>query len=278
MVQTALLQLKTLPTPQENLAKAKEKIAEAAKGGAELIVLPEMFACPYENDCFTRFAMTQDDAFLQELAKTAKTHGIYLVAGTVPEREGERIYNTAFVFDPKGNRVAKHRKMHLFDINIKGGQYFMESAVFSAGKDVTVFDTPWGKFGLAVCYDIRFPELSRLMALEGAWAVILPAAFNMTTGPAHWELSLRARALDNQCYFLGCAPARDTNASYVAWGHSTVTDPWGRVVASLTEEEGILYAALEQKLVLDIREQLPLLQHRREDLYCLTKRNDTQNV
>ncbi|MBR3458092.1 MAG: hypothetical protein IKH16_08065, partial [Selenomonadaceae bacterium] len=128
--------------------------------------------------------------------------------------------------------------------------------------------TPWGRFGVMICYDIRFPELSRILALyEDVQAILVPAAFNMTTGPAHWELSFRARALDNQVFMAGCAPARDINASYHAWGHSIVTDPWGSVVAQLDEKERILTVELDFAKVDKIRKELPLLAHRRKDLY-----------
>ena len=125
-------------------------------------------------------------------------HIFYVVAGTIPELERTHVYNTSYVFDRKGKRVAKHRKMHLFDIDVEGGQYFKESDVLSPGRDVTVFDTEFCKIGLGICYDIRFPELSRLMVLEGAEVIIFPAAFNMTTGPAHWELNFRGDVYKRQ--------------------------------------------------------------------------------
>lgn len=145
----------------------------------------------------------------------------------------------------------------------------MESETLTAGDSLTTFDTPWGKMGLCICYDIRFPEWMRLMALEGAKAVFIPAAFNMTTGPAHWELSFRARALDNQIYLFGCAPARDMDASYHSWGNSIATNPWGEVMAQLDETEGILFAHADFEREDAIRDQLPLLRHRRVDLYEL---------
>ena len=148
----------------------------------------------------------------------------------------------------------------------------MESDTFTAGRDVTTFDTPWGKLGLMICYDIRFPELSRLLALEGAKAILVPAAFNMTTGPAHWEMSFRMRALDNQVFLAGCAPARDLQSFYTAWGHSIVTDPWGSVVAELDENEGILTAELDFVRLEQVRAELPLLKHRRTDCYDIIRK------
>ena len=126
-----------------------------------------------------------------------------------------------------GHQIGKHRKMHLFDIDVKGGQYFKESDTLTPGDQVTVFDTEFGKMGLCICYDFRFPELARLMVDEGAQVIIVPAAFNMTTGPLHWELMFRQRAVDNQVYTIGAAPARDLNAGYHSWGHSIAVSPWG---------------------------------------------------
>lgn len=264
----SLIQMKVAPSPAENLPKIKALLKQAKDDGADIAVLPEMCACPYENAAFVRYAMEKDDPFLQEIAQTAKELGLYIVAGSVPEAQGKKIYNTSFVYDPKGHQVARHRKMHLFDINVEGGQYFMESDTFTAGDLCTAFSTPWGRFGVMICYDIRFPELSRILALyEDVQAILVPAAFNMTTGPAHWELSFRARALDNQVFMAGCAPARDINASYHAWGHSIVTDPWGSVVAQLDEKESILTVELDFAKMDKIRKELPLLAHRRKDLY-----------
>ena len=194
-MKVSLLQIKTAPTPEENIIKIKEMLKEAKAAGADMAVLPEMCCCPYENSAFVEFAMPWNSPFLTEMAGMAKEFGLYIVAGSVPLASEGKIYNASFVYNDKGECIAKHRKTHLFDINVEGGQVFMESDTFTAGKDVTTFPTPWGKMGLIICYDIRFPELSRLLSLEGVQAILVPAAFNMTTGPAHWELSFRMRAL-----------------------------------------------------------------------------------
>ena len=173
-MKVALLQLKTLPTPEENLEKIKGMLQAARAAGADLAVLPEMCCCPYENSAFVRYAMPENAPFLQGIAEMAGALGLYVVAGSVPLAADGRIYNAAFVYDNKGSCITRHRKTHLFDINVPGGQYFMESDTFTAGRDVTTFDTPWGKLGLMICYDIRFPELSRLLALEGARAILVP--------------------------------------------------------------------------------------------------------
>jgi len=185
--------------------------------------------------------------------------------------EGNHVYNTSYVFDRKGEKIAKHRKMHLFDIDVEGGQYFKESDVLTPGKDVTVFDTEFCRIGLGICYDIRFPELSRLMVLEGAEVIIFPAAFNMTTGPAHWELNFRGRALDNQVYTIGVAPARDLKASYHSYGNSIVVSPWGNVINRMDEKEGYIIEEIDLDYLKKVRNELPLLKHLRRDIYKLSK-------
>jgi predicted amidohydrolase len=205
------------------------------------------------------------------MSKAAKESGIYVVAGSMPELEGNHVYNTSYVFDRKGEKIAKHRKMHLFDIDVEGGQYFKESDVLTPGKDVTVFDTEFCRIGLGICYDIRFPELSRLMVLEGAEVIIFPAAFNMTTGPAHWELNFRGRALDNQVYTIGVAPARDLKASYHSYGNSIVVSPWGNVINRMDEKEGYIIEEIDLDYLKKVRNELPLLKHLRRDIYKLSK-------
>ncbi len=254
---------------EQALRIADEAAAEAASLGADMAALPEMFCCPYETKNFPVYAEPQGGRIFTRCAEIARTHGIWLSAGTMPELDGERVYNTAYVFDRQGSMAAKHRKMHLFDIDVKGGQTFRESETLTPGDSVTVFDTEFGPLGLCVCYDFRFPELGRLMALKGARLVLVPAAFNLTTGPAHWELMFRSQAMYNQVFCAGTSPARDMTASYHAWGHSIVTDPWGGVVGQLDEAEGHQLTELDLSQVEPVREQLPLLRHRRTDVYML---------
>ncbi len=244
--------------------------AKAAEMGAEFIALPEMFACPYNVENFPKYAQKEQGALWQACSDFAKKHQVYLSAGSMPERDEEgRIFNTAYVFDRDGRQIAKHRKMHLFDIAVEGGQHFRESATLCAGNQVTVFPTEFGTMGLCICYDFRFPELGRLMALEEAKVILVPAAFNMTTGPAHWELMFRSQAVNNQVYTVGTAPARDETGGYVSWGHSIVADPWGTVVCQMDEKAGIQISDLDLSRVDAVRRQLPLLKHRRTDVYTL---------
>lgn len=270
-IRIAQLQLPVFASKDATYAHITAVCEKAAAAGTDLIALPEMFCCPYETANFPLYAEKEGGATWQFAADLARRLGVYLSAGSMPEADEEgHIYNTAYVFDRNGRQIAKHRKMHLFDINVKGGQVFQESLTLTPGNNVTVFDTEFGRMGLCICYDFRFPELCRLMALQGAQLILVPAAFNMTTGPAHWELTFRSQALYNQVYTVGTAPSRDLSTSYHSWGHSILCDPWGSVLSHLDENEAIQITEIDLDTVAQIREQLPLLQHRRSDLYDLS--------
>ncbi len=268
-MKTALLQLPVSFDQDENLSRAGEAVAWAAEKGADIAVLPEMFTCPYSNKYFADYAEEGFGPTRTALAGFAAKHGIYVVGGSMPEREAGRIYNTSFVYDRSGRQIARHRKMHLFDIDVRGGQRFFESETFTPGDDVTTFQTEFGVMGLCICFDIRFPELSRLMALRGAKVIFVPAAFNMTTGPAHWELAFRQRAVDSQLFTVGVSPARDEKGVYVAYGNSMAVSPWGTVLGRLDGGEGKMLLDLDLSQIEDIRAQLPLMSARRTDIYRL---------
>ena len=264
-----LCQLPVTDDLNKNHATMRAMVRQAAAQGCDLVCLPEMWPCPYENAAFVSFAEPEDGDTWSAMRDIAAECGVWLVGGSVPELDGEKIYNTCGVFRPDGTLAAKHRKVHLFDINVPGGQRFMESDTFSPGDRITVFDSPWGRIGVAICCDIRFVEQFRAMALMGAKLLLVPGAFNLTTGPAHWELSFRMRAVDNQCFTAGCAPARDMTASYHSYGHSLVCDPWGCVLCEMDEKPGLLTQELDPDEALAIREQIPILKNRRTDLYRL---------
>ena len=166
------------------------------------------------------------------LIDSAIENKVWIIGGSIPERDGDNVYNTCIVVNPEGSIVAKHRKVHLFDIDVPGKITFKESDTLSAGNQLTVFDTPFCRIGLGICYDMRFPEQSQLMKDAGAEMIVFPGAFNLTTGPAHWELLLRGRAVDNQLYVAGVSPARNPSSDYKAWGHSTLVSPWGKYVSN----------------------------------------------
>ena len=262
----AILQLRTELDRTETMEKAARMLRRAAEQGAQLAVLPEMFNCPYAGRYFQAFAALGHEDTVAALSAWAKENRIWLVGGSIPEREEERLYNTCFVFDDEGRVIARHRKVHLFDIDAPGMR-FRESNTFTPGKEITVFDTPWGKMGAAICFDMRFPELFRAMARRGAQLILVPAQFNMTTGPAHWELMLRARAVDNELFVAAASAARYEGFSYECWGHSAVFDPWGSRIAGADETEQILYADVDFARVDEVRRQLPTFLHLREDVY-----------
>ena len=265
----ALLQIQVQDNKHENLESAKAFAKEAVSKGAQLAVLPEMFNCPYETEKFPLYAEESGGETWTVLSEIAKENNICLVGGSVPEREGDRLYNTCYVFDNYGKQIAKHRKAHLFDIDIKGKQAFKESDTFTPGDSSCVFEWAGHKFGAAICFDIRFPEIFRNMVLDGAEAIFVPAAFNMTTGPLHWELSFRARAVDNQCYTVGVAPARSGNGKYVSYANSIVCSPWGEVLAGAGEDAGVTVCDIDFNLVSSVREQLPILSARKPYMYRL---------
>ena len=269
-MKVAAIQMPTVKDKIQNIRTAGTYIEKIKAENPDFVILPEMFCCPYQTENFPVYAEKEGGPSWQAMSDYARKYHIYLIAGSMPEADDVgKVYNTSYIFDRDGKQIGKHRKAHLFDINVKNGQYFKESDTLTSGDHATVFDTEFGKMGVMICYDIRFPEFARTMVLDGARMIFVPAAFNMTTGPAHWELTFRARALDNQIYMLGCAPARDTQAGYISWGHSIVTDSWGKVMKQLDEKEGILIEEIDLDREDQIREQLPLLKHRKSEMYHL---------
>lgn len=267
-MKTALIQMRTVLDKAQNVADAVAQIAAAAGQGADLAVLPEMFCCPYQHKYFRPYAEPAGGPVWQALSDAARTNHIWVVGGTFPELDGEKLYNTCFVFDREGNQVARHRKIHLFDAAVTNGPHFRESDTLTPGSELTLFDTEFGKIGVCVCFDIRFPELFLLLSKAGAQAVIVPAAFNTVTGAAHWELLLRSRAMDAQLFTAGVCPARNEKG-YIAYGHSLACSPWGEVLAEADYDPEMLLVQMDFARVPDVRAQLPLFPARRDDLYEL---------
>jgi omega-amidase len=268
----ALIQMPVTADKSGNLRAACDRLETAARHDVDVAVLPEMFCCPYDNACFGRYGEAAGGEAQIALSDAARRLGIYVVGGSLPELADGKIYNASYVYDRQGALLAKHRKVHLFDIDVEGGQRFMESDTLSPGSQITTFETEFGVMGLCICFDLRFEELARCMALRGAKVLFVPAAFNMTTGPAHWELLFRQRAVDNQCFTVGVSPARNEQASYVAYGNSLAVDPWGSILCRADGAEDILYADLDLTSIDAVRRQLPILSARRTDLYELRER------
>jgi omega-amidase len=268
----ALVQLAVGTSKADNLRRAANFISKAAKNGANIVALPECCNSPYGNKYFSEYAEPIPGESTNFFAQVAKENSVYLVAGSIPEKENDKIFNTCTVFNPAGEMIAKHRKLHLFDIDIPGQITFQESKSLTAGQSLTTFETEFCKIGLGICYDMRFAELAQIYAREGCHLLLYPGAFNMTTGPVHWELLQKCRALDNQIYVGTVSPARDETASYVAWGHSMVINPWGSIVSQCEHSEDVVYADIDLAYMNTVRSQIPISKQRREDLYEVIKK------
>lgn len=263
----ATCQMDVVDNKDININHAIELVKKASSNGANLITLPEMFNTPYDNDKFVEYCEDENDSnTLKCMKDIAKEENIYLQCGSIPEKEKDNIYNSAYLIDPNGKIIGKHRKMHMFDIDTDTMK-FTESDILTPGNTVTTINTPIATISIAICYDIRFPELWTLMNKNKSDIILLPGAFNNTTGPLHWETLIRARAIDNQCYVVATSPSQIDNPYYVAWGHSMIVNPWGKIIAKASQKEEIIYAYIKQNPLEEVRNQIPVLKNRREDLY-----------
>ncbi len=267
-LQIASIQMISTPVLQENLDTANRLIEQAAKTGAQLVVLPEYFCLMGLKDTDKVLAReTLGSGPIQEqLAAMAKANGIYLVAGTIPleAQSTSKVLNTTLVFNPQGERIGRYDKIHLFGFQTATERY-EESETIEAGNSPSVLSIKinheeW-RFGLSICYDLRFPELYR--SLGEVDCHIIPAAFTYTTGKDHWEILLRARAIENQCYVLSSAQGGIHINQRRTWGNSMLIDPWGAVLANLPEGEGFISGVLSKDKLNEVRSKLPALKHRK---------------
>ena len=251
-----------------NLVRAGELVKRAIDSGAEFIVLPEVFAF-IGHTLTEQIGIGEDEGVgvIQEfLASQAQTHSVWLVGGTFPLRspQADKVYAACALYNPQGNCVAMYRKMHLFDVHVRdAAEDYSESSVFMSGDEIVVVDTPFGRCGLAVCYDLRFPELFRAMLDRGVEFIVLPAAFTETTGKAHWEALLRARAVENLAYVIAANQTGCHVNGRSDWGHSMVVDPWGRVLVELERDEGVAIAQLNRASQTQRRLEFPCIENRR---------------
>ena len=259
----AVVQMVSGHVVADNLERARLRVLEAARGGAALVVLPEYFALMGMADT-DKLAVAEPfghGPMQDAVAQMAREAGVWLVAGTLPlaGQNPGRVRNSCLVFSPAGECVARYDKIHLFGFSGLGERY-CESDTIEPGDTPVAVDTPLGRLGLSVCYDLRFPELYR--RLGEMTALVLPAAFTAVTGEAHWEVLLRARAIENQCYAIAAAQGGVHSSGRRTHGHSMIIDPWGRIVAELPEGEGVLWADLDPALLASVRNRLPALRHR----------------
>jgi len=261
--QVAAVQMISTSDLAENLAQADELIARAAGDGARLVSLPEYFCCMGRSDR-DKLAIREEDGVgpIQDfLSEQARRHGVWLAGGTLPLAcpDPERVFNTQLVYAPDGRRAARYDKIHLFNFQ-RGAESYDESLAICPGAAVRTFDTLAGPVGLSICYDLRFPELYR--ALGPVSLILAPAAFTYTTGKAHWEILLRARAIENQCYVLAAAQGGQHPNGRRTWGHSMLVDPWGEVVDVLPEGPGVVGGTIDPLRLHEVRQALPALRHR----------------
>lgn len=263
----SLCQIKPDRNWENSLDIAREALKQAASQGAELAVLPELFVIPYEFSLVESCAQPMDGPIGTSLAAWAKEYGLWLVGGSFPLREGNRLYNACSVYSPEGKRVALHKKIHLFDVKMDAISV-QEADCFSPGEKVTVFDSPWGKIGVAICFDLRFPNQFLRMAGEGAKLMVVPAAFNTVTGPRHFRLLAQARAIDSQSFVAACGPALDGDAAYHSYGHSLVVSPMGKVLGELDSQPGLLTLSIDPGQTETVRKKLPVLSNQKPGLDC----------
>jgi predicted amidohydrolase len=264
MTTVAAVQMVSTPDPQANIASARRLVAQAVAGGASLVTLPEYWSVMgmSEHDKVA-LAETPGDGPVQAfMAATAREHGIWLIGGTLPLVSGEsgKVMNTTLVYGPDGVPVARYDKIHLFGFT-RGEENYDEARTIVPGTEVGSFEAPFGRVGLSVCYDLRFPELYRAMG-ECA-LIVVPAAFTHTTGQAHWEVLLRARAIENQCYVLAAAQGGRHPNGRRTWGHSMLIDPWGALVDQVEEGEGVAKGRIDPEMLASVRASLPALRHRK---------------
>jgi nitrilase len=259
----AALQMVSTPEVARNLAMAGELVAAAAAGGAQLVLLPEYFCFMghHENDKVALRETPGHGPIQQFLADAARAHGVWIIGGTLPlvAPEASRVLNTTLVFDPQGEAVARYDKIHLFNFQ-KDEEAFDEARTIRPGSTVGGFEAPFGRVGLSVCYDLRFPELYRQMG--DCVLMVVPSAFTYTTGKAHWEILLRARAIENQCYVLAAAQGGRHENGRRTWGHSMLIDPWGEIVAQQDEGAGVVAGSIEPQRLAQVRQNLPAHRHR----------------
>lgn len=259
----AAVQFGAGPDKRENLGKAETLARRAAGSGARLIVLPELFSWrgrpENEADAAESIPGPTSD-FLGELARSLQ---VTLVGGSILEAGAShgKVFNTALVFDSRGRMAGRYRKMHLFDVEIPGRVVVRESERRQAGERIVTCATELGRIGLAICYDLRFPELFRRLAAEGAEVVCMPSAFTFATGEAHWETLIRARAIENQVYFVAANQIGAGASGIVDYGNSLIADPWGRVVGRASDGPSVVLAELSVEYLRRVREELPCRQH-----------------
>ncbi|OEG75019.1 amidohydrolase [Shewanella colwelliana] len=280
-MQVSLLQCQSSRDVSQNLSFISEQLKQLSKAddAPHLVVLPEccLLFGGHESQQLAHAGSDKSSVLKGALANLARTYGVYLVAGTIPILADDgRVYSRSYLFDDQGDTLGHYDKLHLFDVDVADGTgQYRESDTFCPGERITVIDTPFGRIGMSICYDLRFPELFRAMRAAGAEIIVLPAAFTKVTGVAHWMPLLQARAIENQCFVLAAAQwGQHNQGSRETWGHSCIVGPWGEVIAEKAEQVGWVSAKVDAKAVEAIRAKMPVAQHNRFSLPQLIAKCD----
>jgi deaminated glutathione amidase len=263
-MRAAIVQLCSTDDLAQNLESVREGVLEAASEGAELIALPENFAFMRREGSPFPCAQEPQGELIRFLSGLATDSGVWLLGGSFPEKipGDSRVYNTSVVFGPNGEEVARYRKIHLFDVDL-GVHSYRESKHFAPGTETVVAETEFGSVGLSICYDLRFPELYRALSDQGAYFLAVPSAFMPQTGKDHWEVLLRARAIESQCFVLAAAQCGEHSPDRASYGHSLIIDPWGKILARGQDRPTVISAECDTEELLRIRREIPSLANRR---------------
>lgn len=269
-LRVAAVQMNTRNDKAQNIETALRLIDRAAAEGARLIALPEVWSFLGDDEGSRAAAEPIPGPTIELLAERARRHDVYIHAGSIQEaRPGDpRMFNTTALIDPRGDIIAKYSKIHMFDVVLDGVASYQESATVSPGDEIVTADVDGFTVGLTICYDIRFPELYRILALRGAEIIFQPAAFTLTTGKDHWEVLIRARAIENTVYMVSPAQVGSYAEGKWSWGRSMIVNPWGTVVATAPDEETVVIANLDRELLQRVRRQVPSLANRKPESYA----------
>jgi predicted amidohydrolase len=268
-LRVAAVQMNSRNDKAQNIETALRLIDRAAAEGARLIALPEIWTFLGDDEGSRAAAEPVPGPTIELLAERARRHDVYIHAGSIQEsRPGDpRMYNTTALIDPRGDLIAKYSKIHMFDVVLDGVASYQESATVSPGDEIVTADVDGFTVGLTICYDIRFPELYRILAMRGAEIIFQPAAFTLTTGKDHWEVLIRARAIENTVYMVSPAQVGSDAAGKWCWGRSMIVNPWGTVLATAPDEETVIHANLDREMLRRVRRQVPSLANRMPDRY-----------
>ncbi len=261
-----LIQMRSVRTPAQNIDTASKLIKEAKAGGADYVLTPEMtnIVERKRENLFAAIVPEDKDRSLAAFRELARTLGIWVHIGSLAiDVLPQKAVNRSFLIDPKGEIAARYDKIHMFDVDLAGGESYRESGTFRPGELAVAVDLPWGRLGLSVCYDLRFPALYRALAEAGASFITIPSAFTKQTGEAHWHVLTRARAIENGCFVFAAAQGGRHEDGRETFGHSVVIDPWGRVLAEGGTEPGVIFADVDPSEVATVRARIPSLQHGR---------------